>query len=422
MSPLLNINYFSFKTCLALLFALPQASWGSRKEHYHKEMLAISFISAVNRKRKKRREAKRFGSSTDDDSEHELAAKPAAKRDEEEAEEEVREVEGLRSGGRVPGPDPQSGPERPAKLEAESGERKVAAPPRGSPEPASDARSIVSGYSTLSTIDRSMCSEVQSVAESRGEEADDERSEFSHVETDTENGFVLPREVGMLPQGAGTAAVVEGGAGGPDRVSHNRASFSSHRLMQCDTLARRKLSRPRHSSEDSSKSSMEVPSSSSPGSQESLQPTGPTELHIRPSITEQLRLRLRGSADDMLTVRLRKPHSPETRRKKNSWRRHTVVVPGGLKDLNYNEWKEQHMPGAAKSCPLDSSIRDPLRDNKDSGLSSLESTKARPSSFVLGSVAASGQQGAGEQHHHKGSSEGRSAPRRTASLRFHQCL
>uniref|UniRef100_A0A8D0HSG3 Uncharacterized protein n=1 Tax=Sphenodon punctatus TaxID=8508 RepID=A0A8D0HSG3_SPHPU len=52
-------------------------------------MLAISFISAVNRKRKKRREAKRFGSSTDDDSEHETAAKPGA-----EAKEEKGEAEG----------------------------------------------------------------------------------------------------------------------------------------------------------------------------------------------------------------------------------------------------------------------------------------------------------------------------------------
>uniref|UniRef100_A0A8D2J1J1 Rho GTPase activating protein 23 n=1 Tax=Varanus komodoensis TaxID=61221 RepID=A0A8D2J1J1_VARKO len=359
--------------------AKSKASWGSRKEHYHKEMLAISFISAVNRKRKKRREAKRFGSSTDDDSEHESAAK----RDE----------------------------EYPVKLEAELEENK-AATSRGSPELAQDARSIVSGYSTLSTIDRSLCSEVQSVAESRGEEADDERSEFSHVETDTENGFV--------PGQAGTAVVGEGGATASDKASHSRASFSSHRLMQCDSLARRKLSRPRRNSEAaSSKSSTEVPSSSSPGSQESLQPT---EAPTRPSLTEQLRLRLRGSADDMLAVRLRKPHSPETRRKKNSWRRHTVVVPGGLKDLNYNEWKEQNALGATEACPLDSSSRDPLRDNKDSGLSSLESTKARPSLSMLGSVATPGQQGSGEHQQHKGSSEGRSAPRRAASLRFHQCL
>uniref|UniRef100_A0A2I3HHH8 Uncharacterized protein n=1 Tax=Nomascus leucogenys TaxID=61853 RepID=A0A2I3HHH8_NOMLE len=40
-------------------------------------MLAISFISAVNRKRKKRREARGLGSSTDDDSEQE-AHKPGA--------------------------------------------------------------------------------------------------------------------------------------------------------------------------------------------------------------------------------------------------------------------------------------------------------------------------------------------------------
>lgn len=396
-----------------------QASRGSRKEHYHKEMLAISFISAVNRKRKKRIEAKRFGSSTDDDSEHESAIKPTTKRAEEEeaaAEEEKRAVEGLRSSGRVPAPSTRAGPpEYTAKLEAELEERQVGAP-RGSPELASDARSIVSGYSTLSTIDRSVCCEVQSVAESRGEEADDERSEFSHVETDTENGFALG-QTGRLPEGAEMAVA--------DRMPYNRASFSSHRLMQCDTLARRKLSRPRRNSEASSKSSTEVPSSSLPGSQESLKPAVATELHVRPSLAEQLRLRLRGSADDMLAVRLRKPLSPETRRKKNSWRRHTVVVPGGLKYINYNEWKEQHMSGTAETPPLDSSSRDALRDNKDSGLSSLESTKVRPSTSIPANAAAPSQQGNGsssEQQHQKGNSDGRSAPRRTASLRFHQCL
>nr|XP_008111634.2 PREDICTED: LOW QUALITY PROTEIN: rho GTPase-activating protein 23 [Anolis carolinensis] len=401
--------------------AKSKASWGSRKEHYHKEMLAISFISAVNRKRKKRREAKRFGSSTDDDSEHELAAR----RDGEEeavAEEEEKEAQGLRSSrGKGPVPDGQSVPECSAKLETELEERKQVTP-QVTLEPAPDARSIVSGYSTLSTIDRSLCSEVQSVAESRGEEADDERSEFSHVETDTENGFV-PGQAGLLSDGAGIAAAGKGGATVSDKGSQNRASFSSHHLMQCDTLARRKLSRPRRNSEASSKGSTEASSSSLPGSQESLQPAGATEAHVRPSLTEQLRLRFRGSADDMLAVRLRKPHSPETRRKKNSWRRHTVVVPGSLKDLNYNEWKEQHVLGALEAaCSLDSSSRDALKDNKDSGLSSLESTKARPSSTTLGNVVAPSHQGSGEQQHHKGASEGCSAPRRTASLRYHQCL
>ena len=54
-----------------------QGSWAPKKEPYAREMLAISFISAVNRKRKKRREARGLGSSTDDDSEQE-AHKPEA--------------------------------------------------------------------------------------------------------------------------------------------------------------------------------------------------------------------------------------------------------------------------------------------------------------------------------------------------------
>lgn len=52
-----------------------QGSWAPKKEPYAREMLAISFISAVNRKRKKRREARGLGSSTDDDSEQEADRK-----------------------------------------------------------------------------------------------------------------------------------------------------------------------------------------------------------------------------------------------------------------------------------------------------------------------------------------------------------
>ncbi|XP_034496567.1 LOW QUALITY PROTEIN: rho GTPase-activating protein 23 [Ailuropoda melanoleuca] len=57
--------------------AKSKGSWAPKKEPYAREMLAISFISAVNRKRKKRREARGLGSSTDDDSEQE-AHKPEA--------------------------------------------------------------------------------------------------------------------------------------------------------------------------------------------------------------------------------------------------------------------------------------------------------------------------------------------------------
>ncbi|XP_014814425.1 PREDICTED: rho GTPase-activating protein 23, partial [Calidris pugnax] len=313
----------------------PQGTWPSRKAPpSHRELLAIPFVSAAARKRKKKREAEGVGSSSTDDD--------AERRDREQ--EDVGTVATLPSpgkalrgtGGELAAPGP-AGMERESSLE----------PGGAGPEPAPDARSIVSGYSTLSTMDRSLCSEVQSVAGSRGEEADDERSELSHMETDTES-----RE-GARPRPGQT----DGGTGDEDKGLSSRPSFNSHRLIQCDTLARRKLGRPRATSE--------TPVASDGGGGEDQQGWVPPG---RPSLREQLRQRLRGSTDDM-GVRLRRAHSPETRRKKSSWRRHTVVVPGGLKDLNFNEWKE---PRGLEVAP------GPCRGDKDSGLSSLESTKARP--------------------------------------------
>uniref|UniRef100_A0A8C6IUA4 Uncharacterized protein n=1 Tax=Melopsittacus undulatus TaxID=13146 RepID=A0A8C6IUA4_MELUD len=285
-----------------------QGTWPSQKAPPHRELLAIPFVSAAARKRKKRREAEGVGSSTDDDAE---------RRDAPGREQEDEGTTTILPGhGRAPrGTRPEPAVPSPARMEQESSLE----PGDAVSEPAPDARSIVSGYSTLSTMDRSLCSEVQSVAGSRGEEADDERSELSHMETDTES-----REGGLL----------------------SRPSFNSHRLIQCDTLARRKLARPR-------------PAGDTTGA-------GKEEQGWGPSLREQLRQRLRGSAEDM-GVLLRRAHSPETRRKKSSWRRHTVVVPGAIKDLNCNEWKE---PRGMEVAP------GPCRD-KDSGLSSLESTKAR---------------------------------------------
>ncbi|XP_042635861.1 rho GTPase-activating protein 23 [Catharus ustulatus] len=334
--------------------AKPKGTWPSRKAPPHRELLAIPFVSAAARKRKKRREAEGVGSSTDDD----------AERRDSPGRQHEREV--------TPGKAPRATSTEPA---ASGVQRECSA---GS-EPAPDARSIVSGYSTLSTMDRSLCSEVPSVAGSRGDEADDERSELSHMETDTES-----REGARRGRaGLGTAT------GDEDKAPASRASFNSHRLIQCDTLARRKLGRPRVAGEVAAVAG---------GDEQSWVATG------RASLREQLRQHLRGSLDDMGTigVRLRRAHSPETRRKKSSWRRHTVVVPGGLKDLNFNEWKE---PRGHPATP------GPCRD-KDSGLSSLESTKARPAVPV---PAQPGSAGPGTATKSPPGSPG-------PALRFPQCL
>nr|XP_020735236.1 rho GTPase-activating protein 23 [Odocoileus virginianus texanus] len=231
--------------------AKSKGSWAPKKEPYTREMLAISFISAVNRKRKKRREARGLGSSTDDDSEQE-AHKPEAGAPAPGAQDRP---EGQRPGA--------AAPEAPGRLS-----------PQAAPEerPAADTRSIVSGYSTLSTMDRSVCF---------------------------------------------------------------------------------------------------------------------------------------GTADDMLAVRLRRPLSPETRRRRSSWRRHTVVVQSPLTDLNFNEWKELGGGG-----PPEAAGPRAHSDNKDSGLSSLESTKARAPSTAASLPPAPGDPGAPQSQ----------PPRRSAASRLHQCL
>lgn len=393
-------------------------------------------MSAVTgRKRRKRHNARRVGSSTDDDSEHEpikaghlgaeeeeeaespvgdTAPRAEGEADEEEEEEEEEDEEVVESGvkeevkeERVADIPSQScckeEEEAGGRLNEEESRVQVKGPAWRAPE---DARSIVSGYSTLSTLGRSLGSE------GRGDDADDEHSELVS-ETDNESGFAsrsLTQErpkkqpaapVSSQPPAAprsflythykppavtptnllapptpltpDSAERSEGGARSTTPSSssysssstthrlHSRPSFNSHKLIQCDTLARKKLKgekakarsldllelpgstaqgdgtgsegtpRPRTETSRTNPSSGSSPESLRlarpkpvlpPSEAASFTPTG---LGGR-SLAEQVRARLLGSADDLRSVGLRKPLSPETRRKRRAWRRHTVVA------------------------------------------------------------------------------------------------
>uniref|UniRef100_A0AAQ5YZ55 Rho GTPase activating protein 23a n=1 Tax=Amphiprion ocellaris TaxID=80972 RepID=A0AAQ5YZ55_AMPOC len=257
-------------------------SWGSKKDLTAKDFLTLSIMSAVTgRKRRKRHNARRVGSSTDDDSEHEpiKAGHLGAEEEEEEAESPV------------------------------------------APE---DARSIVSGYSTLSTLGRSLGSE------GRGDDADDEHSELVS-ETDNESGFAsrsLTQErpdkhpttptntQQALPSAEGTGS----GSEGAPRPRSSRTNPSSGSSQESLRPARPKPALP-------------------PSEAASFTPTGPGGR----SLADHVRARLLGSADDLRSVGLRKPLSPETRRKRRAWRRHTVVAsPTETSDkrppLNVNEF------------------------------------------------------------------------------------
>ncbi|XP_030076658.1 rho GTPase-activating protein 23 isoform X2 [Microcaecilia unicolor] len=314
-----------------------------------------------------------------------------------------------------------------------------------------DSHSIVSGYSTMSTIDRSICSEVQSVAESRGDEADDERSEFSHLESDTQSSFAscfLPEKsvLGVLQNKCreDSSPGLYAERCSDSKVHGQRRSFSSHQLIKCDTLARLKVSRQ--------KTESCVPTSVDTAPSDHK----PDELQVSESLKHPVPMQhkphMKSSADDMFGVGLRKPNSPETRRKKKVWRRHTVVVQSKLTDFNFNEWKE-HPGGTGEpkavqlssgllscsimhvgdACSLESctrttesledpnSYRDLHSDCKDSGLSSLESFKARPLPSTLNSSASTPRLDK-DQDSTGNPIVTSQAPKCAASLRFHQYL
>lgn len=452
-------------------------------------------MSAVTgRKRRKRHNGRRVGSSTDDDSEHEpikaghLGAEeeeeaespvgdtaPRAEGEEdddeeEEEEEEDEEVVESRVKEEVEEEVAAVIPSQPCcKEEEEAGgrqaamllqEEEVRAEAKGPPWRATeDARSIVSGYSTLSTLGRSLGSE------GRGDDADDEHSELVS-ETDNESGFASrsltqerpdkhpPIPVNTQPTAAprsflythykppvlsptnllapptplthtqDSAERSEGGARSTTPSSssfsssstthklHSRPSFNSHKLIQCDTLARKKLkgekakarsldllelsgsvaqgdgagpeSAPRvrretsrtNPSSGSSQESLRLarPKPALPPSEAaSFTPTGPGGR----SLAEQVRARLLGSADDLRSVGLRKPLSPETRRKRRAWRRHTVVA-------SPTEASEKRPPITVSEFPLSpitqNQVKTPGLPRDADGLEQGPATRQAPAS------------------------------------------
>ncbi|XP_059414469.1 rho GTPase-activating protein 23-like isoform X5 [Carassius carassius] len=404
-----------------------KGSWGSKRDFTAKDILTFSIMSAVTRKRRKRHDGRLLGSSTDDDSEHEPLKSCSSEKDdlqemgqvasfcapraegeedeEEEDEEEEDEKQKAQEQKEEVVPSISFTEEAaPAVLLSEEEEQRCEV--KGRSWRGDDARSIVSGYSTLSTLGRSLASE------GRGEDADDEHSELVS-ETDNESGFAsrsltqerpekpsrssqnshssteptAPRSFLYAHCKSQTPSAASGTSFAPPPPSlttspedgtarsstpstssysssssqrlHSRHSFNSHRLIQCDTLARRRLKADKAKassvdlSELSSSSATEGKRWSGANQMLDSSPSGSPKAKScskgvsvqnecmttsaassgsyllstgQGSLADQVRARLIGSVDDLHTVGLRKKLSPETRRKRRAWRRHTVVV------------------------------------------------------------------------------------------------
>ncbi|KAM3860655.1 rho GTPase-activating protein 21-like [Diretmus argenteus] len=249
-----------------------------------------------------------------------------------------------------------------------------------------EVSSITSDYSTTSSITFLTGAESSALSPELqgGEEADDERSELISegrpMETDSESDFpVFAPEGGMSqstpgPEQSQTEHVTQekteptaGAAEGSTTPKlEARRLFPSHRLIECDTLSRRRSLRQKTDSESSvegvagsgersegraesstrlsrvlevMKKGRSTGSLSSSSRSESERP----EPAWRLKITERLKFRLRTSADDMFGMGAQKNRAPDTRsKKKNIRRRHTM---GGQRDFAelavINDWREQ---------------------------------------------------------------------------------
>ncbi|XP_040910693.1 rho GTPase-activating protein 21 isoform X2 [Toxotes jaculatrix] len=213
--------------------------------------------------------------------------------------------------------------------------------------------SITSDYSTTSSMTfltgaelSTLSPEVQSVAESRGgDDADDERSELISegrpMETDSESDL----------------SVFTVGKADQRELQEAPRPLPSHRLIECDTLSRKKAAQQKTDSEssldgarsdkDSNRLSRVVGSvkgrstgslgSSSRGELDKAEPAWKLK------ITDRLKVRLRMSVDDMFGVGSQRSRSPEGRsKKKNIRRRHTM---GGQRDFAelsvLGDWPQQ---------------------------------------------------------------------------------
>ncbi|XP_062489583.1 rho GTPase-activating protein 21 isoform X4 [Pezoporus occidentalis] len=246
---------------------------------------------------------------------------------------------------------------------------------------AADVSSITSDYSTTSStmcltgLDASMLSpEVQSVTESKGEDADDERSELISegrpMETDSESDFPVfatsaaaerlskgkVAEVVKTSRRNSEESEVSCTEGSSTPKLESRRLFSSHKLIECDTLSRRKSARHKTDSECSgdAKSEKDLPTvtkmfdimkkgrSTSSLATSARSEADKQEPTWRLKITDRLKLRLKSSADDMFGVGNQKANSAETAKRKNIRRRHTL---GGQRDFAeisvLNVWKAQ---------------------------------------------------------------------------------
>ncbi|XP_049633700.1 rho GTPase-activating protein 21 isoform X3 [Suncus etruscus] len=236
---------------------------------------------------------------------------------------------------------------------------------------------ITSDYSTTSStaypasLDSSsrLSPEVQSVAESRGDEADDERSELISegraVETDSESDFPMFGARGTPPSQPPPSSSGRRSSEGSEvsltpSLEGRRQQFSSHKLIECDTLSRKKSARFKSEGASSSSGERDAPGLSSRVLDAMKKGRSTGSLSLAPSrgdssdrpeptwrtkIADRLKLRPRAPADDLVALSVQKATGgTESSRRKNIKRRHTLGGHRGDAELSVLSFWRAHEP------------------------------------------------------------------------------
>uniref|UniRef100_A0AAR2KWP9 Rho GTPase activating protein 21a n=1 Tax=Pygocentrus nattereri TaxID=42514 RepID=A0AAR2KWP9_PYGNA len=456
-------------------------SWGSGRDQCSRELVS-SIFAAANRKRRKHKE-KLQPSSSDDDLDGVFPKKELAVQGQEEAEGDASPVPAVepyhgkedatttpksrkehrnsffmrdkpsasprhsvspKPGCRTAAHPKSSLSDPPSQMDEATSDLGTmssgASVPRTGPTGASataEVSSITSDYSTTSSNtfltgaeSSALSPEVQSMTESRaGDEADDERSELVSegrpMETDSESDFPV-----FTSGGAVTPAVDCCGhktePSAATEKAESRRLLPSHRLIECDSLSRRRSVRQKTDSESSvegagagvgtgtgsrsepnrlSRVLEAMKKGRSTGSLSSSSSRSESDRHEpsrRLRITERLKSRLRLSADDMFGIGERKSRTSDDSKKKSIRRRHTM---GGQRDFGelavINDWREQgggdqgaELPAADQLKPQEISIRDWIARERWKGGGSRGSKET--DRLVVSEV----KSGAGEEPNH----------------------
>ncbi|XP_075068069.1 rho GTPase-activating protein 21 isoform X2 [Mixophyes fleayi] len=371
-----------------------KGSWGSGKDQYSRELLVASIFAAASR-RKKQKEKPQLSSSEDE------LDNVFYKKD--QTAVEIRKSESSKSSSSVAAQVPPKPKARTLK-NADGKPREDSAPP-DDPPPCPPKHTTYPNLRLILPSDQEQAPPSQDIMSDSQTVLCTSSQTFTHrpnptiiISPETKGSDFLSVDGSSIASDYSTTSSYMVGLE-PNQISHevqsvadskdgsasctedsttprmDRRRFSSHKLIECDTLSRKKSTRQKTDSECSTEGKSEKPTASSSVAEVIKKETPSANLDLsvknesekqelgwRLKITDRLKLRMKASADDMFGTGSEKEHAAENKKKKNIRRRHTLGGQRDFAEISFlNSWK----------------IHEPAQGGKEAELSAMDRLKPK---------------------------------------------